>query len=162
MTTHHSPTSISTISPTTTDKLDTHFSNRLAKWENDMENNLNDRFRKFENEQREKFSQFEAKLTKMIDSLLSSAAEKFQQSIQPQVEMMTNNMLQMQNKVMSHLHSLTYPSKIPASSHSPHSTPPPMYAAESMAKSVQFSSSTSNIPNLHEQTAKSSQGGTQK
>ena len=127
-----------------------------------MENNLNERFRKFENEQKEKLLQFEAKLNKTIDSLLSSAGEKFQQSIQPQLEMMTNNMLQMQNKVMSHLHSLTYPSKMPASSRSSHSTTPPIYANEPVAKSVQFSTSMSTIPHLQEQTANSSLGGTHK
>ena len=161
-TTHNSPTSISTISPTTTDKLDTHFNNRLAKWETDMENNLNERFRKFENEQKEKFLQFEAKLNQTIDSLLSSAAEKFQQSIQPQLEMMTNNMLQMQNKVMSQLNSLTYPSKMSASGRSSHSSPPPIYTNVPVAKSVQFSPSTNNNPHHPDPTAHSSLGGTPK
>ena len=93
--------------------MDTLFKNKIATWESEMENNINAWFKKIENEQKEKFSRFEANLNKIIDMLLSSAAEKFQQSIQPQLETMTNNMIQMQTKVMELLHSITHPSCSP-------------------------------------------------
>ena len=160
-TTHHSPNSISTISPTTTDYMDNLFKNKLATWETDMENNLNARFQQFENTQKEKFSQFEAKLNKTIDALLSSAAEKLKQSIQPQLEMMTNNMIQMQNKVMNHLHSIAFPTNLSLLPGNPAQIPhSPAFVTDIPPKRVQFSEN--HVPLIQEKMAHSSLGGKHK
>ena len=141
--------------------MDTLFKNKLATWETDMENNLNARFQQFENAQKEKFSQFEAKLNKTIDALLSSAAEKFQQSIQPQLEMMTNNMIQMQNKVMNHLHSIEYPPNLSLPPGNPAQIPhSPAFATDTPPKRVQFSEN--HVPLIQEKMAHSSLGGKHK
>ena len=141
--------------------MDTLIKNKLATWETDMENNLNERFQQFEKAQKEKFAQFEAKLNKTIDSLLSSAAAKFQQSIQPQFELMTNNMVQMQNKVMHHLHSIAHPpnSSLPSGNQA-HASYSPASATEPSPKSVQFSINNKSL--IPENMAHSSLGGTHK
>ena len=71
-----------------------------------METRLQERFKKFEDEQRTKFQKLEKSMNQTISTLLTSATDNFQNSLQNQLNNMSQSMQQMQTTLLAQFQAI--------------------------------------------------------